>query len=1249
VDNLDDVIRQAVTDTRQLADWLVGELDRLAGQLRAGTAPIEGESSAAQVRTAARRITGAAADHLTELAEAQRASRDHFTLAFFGRTGAGKSSVIEAFVPRSGDTISDGRLDNTTEVQEVFWQSRRLLDTPGINGWGRTEDSYVLEGRAEQAVREADIVVVCFDGRGQQISEFDKVADWVVRYHKPLVALVNVRNRLWGMPPLVPRLRIREGLAAKVDEQVDRIRTQLAAMNLPQSPVIAIHAQRAVAARATAAYRADDARTVRRLQKKFDRDKLWEWSNLGRLEDVIADALREDAFAIRAGRLSLGARGTLEDAAAGLQRSVIDQAEQDAGEIERALQDLLDLVGRPDRKSRLDRAIGRLLRDHETVMDTSSAGAMPEKAASLIKSALGTLRAEASRRAEAVVQRTMAERKGLDGDAFSKEVFRRDAMEVARKQTMADLRAELERRAGQVTSTLQADIEYNLRRVSADGRAGVMQDVYGLTASVYGVLVGLASFVLTPLAGFVVLAAGAFLKWAGRQLFQWGRRQREEATVAARAQALQAVADTFDQLENSMNAEFAQWCREFLGGPATVYAVNALELRAIAAETRAEIDDILDRLADWPDRPPPSVVVEEVWRRRRQREGLGIDTARAWVTDRLGLRPEPARPRETRSRPPAPARSVAPWASWSSPRPGSALIWLDAVEQDLGEQPGLRAGLAALRSRADETMPRVVVCGDYNAGKSSLIRRLFLERGLAVPDIAVGDAPTTDRSRAYPWDGLLLVDTPGFQSGQADHSEAARASVAEASAAVYLFTSAGVIGDRADLTAVVGGDPGRETGPLTERAVFLVGRCDDLADPHSDLRRYRRAVQRKTEEVYSALGRMTRGLPPVRLDRIHGVAADPDGLSSLDDVRREDLAGTRKWDGVADLVDALGALSRQLARNGVDIGVLRGGIGVLARWRHEREAEAAILTRRITELDALIQLAGHFWEAAHALRTEWIGRLAETLRRFTVALADGVIQDGDGAAQARMADRLERIDHDPELLRLIATWQADYAAAYARLERDAGRAIRSRVERTAFRDVFAERPARRPATRRGADGQWISGTDALRTRRRREERDWAVAEGMSIGGKVLTEFSTTLAEKAAQAAEVAAANAASRLSKLAKAGGRAFAVGAVAFELVQLWRSYQRSEAEQQAFRDLLVRLGEQVEVQARQIGADDPATHRTAALAGRLDGLAADARAAKGPDETAAVDIDALITAALRHRTTARRLLGVPDPKERK
>ena len=134
----------------------------------------------------------------------ERDALGSFNIVFFGRTGAGKSTLMSAFGELDGEYVSPGPSDWTTGVHHVQWHDCRLFDTPGINGWGRTESRENLEATARRAVETADIVLLCFDSQNQQAMEFAKIASWIRNYGKPALAVLNVRNSEMAAPGTRP-------------------------------------------------------------------------------------------------------------------------------------------------------------------------------------------------------------------------------------------------------------------------------------------------------------------------------------------------------------------------------------------------------------------------------------------------------------------------------------------------------------------------------------------------------------------------------------------------------------------------------------------------------------------------------------------------------------------------------------------------------------------------------------------------------------------------------------------------------------------------------------------------------------------------------------------------------------------------------------------------------------------------------------------------------------------------------------
>ena len=114
-----------------------------------------------------------------------------------------------------------------------------------------------------------------------------------------------------------------------------------------------------------------------------------------------------------------------------------------------------------------------------------------------------------------------------------------------------------------------------------------------------------------------------------------------------------------------------------------------------------------------------------------------------------------------------------------------------AEVRKLGADPLLKEVVSRLEEKLvqkdSECRLTVAVCGQYSAGKSTLIHALTGDK-----TIAIGQDVTTSQVSVYPWgDNCLLADTPGICAGHEDHDEKAKAYMASADLLVYMVTIQG--------------------------------------------------------------------------------------------------------------------------------------------------------------------------------------------------------------------------------------------------------------------------------------------------------------------------------------------------------------------------------------------------------------------------------------------------------------------------
>ncbi len=116
---------------------------------------------------------------------------NHFSIAFMGRTKAGKSTV-HAIVTNDGwEAIGVGK-QRTTRYNRVYeWKNIRIIDTPGIGAPGGKSDEQI----AESVIEESDVICYVVTNDSIQDTEF-KFLHLLKKKAKPLIVLLNVKKNL---------------------------------------------------------------------------------------------------------------------------------------------------------------------------------------------------------------------------------------------------------------------------------------------------------------------------------------------------------------------------------------------------------------------------------------------------------------------------------------------------------------------------------------------------------------------------------------------------------------------------------------------------------------------------------------------------------------------------------------------------------------------------------------------------------------------------------------------------------------------------------------------------------------------------------------------------------------------------------------------------------------------------------------------------------------------------------------------
>lgn len=1052
----------AVVASKPLATELADVIKHVVSEMqRAGSKlPDSADESSRELLDAAQDVYRDVVTQLDDVLTVLRAI-ETFNIVLFGRTGAGKSCLIEALSRGDGATISPGESDYTTEIRPLGWRSCRIHDTPGIRGWtsGFRED---LEKRAHRAVAIADIVFLCFDTQSQQDGEFRQVAEWVTAYGKPAIAVLNCRHsRYWRVPVAVELRSARMQMSRPVREHADYIREQLEQIGLPGIPIVAVHSLRAFLAAATEPLAGKAAAQLepqlRDQRAWYGAARLWQWSNVPALEGLIVEAIRDNANAtdLRLGRLVRQVRGALTAASEQLKLRVQVPAEEMAEAFERDIERKLAVLGLgeaaapveglpPDPFDQLRKDISALGEQRgNRPLDVPVRGSLALHAKNVISPKVSVLRAAAQRRADAAIDMAMDQRRVLSAEEFARRVFEQTAVDKAVHEIADELSARLDQRLQLTADDLAAD----LHRVVVRGQAGTLLRPAGswvrgtgIVSGAAGGLIVISAAAAVPPIAVALIVMSVVLALGGGWMRKRAIAERDKALASARADAARAVNEAFADLRRQLSAQFLTELRTAAVNQVGATVGAALMHRGIADAAQSQRAIAWTARDGLDDREDPVEVLRAAARRCEEGTQLtGAQAARAlwlgesWIDDPDGLTAAQDHP------PPRPESGDQPsfWRQLedqfriaiarirSTPAPGSSRDWLAEFARQAGDDPFFSTMVQELRALAADPRPRLVLAGDYSAGKSSLIKRLLVDAGQPVPlDLAIGGGPTTTAVHQYEWRGMLLVDTPGTQGASAEHGLIAQAAVTDAAAVLYLCTPQLLVGEQTPLRGVLVGDPACGVPDKRDWVLFVIHHSDDLrpyADHEHEL--YLQRCQRKEVELRQVLDRVSGAQR--HDDAILFVASDPyTAVGQRSDLTCAAYDAYRAWDGVAELSKVLDHWRLKLLANGVDVSVLHGGLARLGRLAAQISDDIAQQRERLGQYERLGRAVRDAREEGAALLANRRHQLGQRLADRGDELLNLLLATDDRDERKVIRQKLERCDDD--LLREHKeTWRKD--------------------------------------------------------------------------------------------------------------------------------------------------------------------------------------------------------------------------------
>ncbi len=207
----------------------------------------------------------------TEDLNALKEDLEKFSVTLFGRTMAGKSTLMEVLTEGDGSAIGMGAQRTTRDIRRYEWNGLAVTDVPGIGAFEGEEDTRL----AFDAAKTADLIVFLLTDDAPQAVEADCFRQ-VKDLGKPVIIIMNVKVSVDSGKSM--KLIERDMNRAFDDERIEEIRNQFCRFAEPfgqdwnNVPFVATHLKAAYEAVKSA--KAGDTE-----QEEF-------WTRISRIDDL---------------------------------------------------------------------------------------------------------------------------------------------------------------------------------------------------------------------------------------------------------------------------------------------------------------------------------------------------------------------------------------------------------------------------------------------------------------------------------------------------------------------------------------------------------------------------------------------------------------------------------------------------------------------------------------------------------------------------------------------------------------------------------------------------------------------------------------------------------------------------------------------------------------------------------------------------------------------------------------------------
>jgi len=146
-------------------------------------------------------------------------SRTTFSITLFGRTMAGKSTLMEILTHGKGESIGKGAQRTTRDVRTYTYKDMRITDVPGIAAFEGEDD----ENIAFDAAKKSDLILFLITDDAPQACEAECL-NRILELGKPVICLINIKA---DINPTASLKMFRRDVQKKFDiERLESIKKQ---------------------------------------------------------------------------------------------------------------------------------------------------------------------------------------------------------------------------------------------------------------------------------------------------------------------------------------------------------------------------------------------------------------------------------------------------------------------------------------------------------------------------------------------------------------------------------------------------------------------------------------------------------------------------------------------------------------------------------------------------------------------------------------------------------------------------------------------------------------------------------------------------------------------------------------------------------------------------------------------------------------------------------------------------------------